>query len=342
MNRRAQIQKGFTIVELLIVIVVIAILAAVTIVAYGGIQSKAKENAAQSAASQVSKKIMAEAVLNADQYPASLATIGVQNSGDVTHQYTVNNSASPPYYCLTTTISGRSYKISSAALTPVAGGCPGHSANGVAAITNLAQDTRATAIAGTGVAGRTGWYGRWFGSGSTGTTTQITGAADGPAGTGITSYLRKQWNTVGTHTLDVGWGHTDNGILSYPTAPGKILTVSSYVRSSVAQGDGSQRRIWFHFYDAAGADVGSSGGVSVALPAGQWTRLVASVAAPANASFVHLRQDLYLQMTVGSTLDATGLMITEGSTPYLFADGASANWVWNGVPNSSTSTGLPL
>lgn len=37
-----QIQKGFTIVELLIVIVVIGILAAITIVAYNGIQNRAK------------------------------------------------------------------------------------------------------------------------------------------------------------------------------------------------------------------------------------------------------------------------------------------------------------
>ena len=37
-------RKGFTIVELLIVIVVIGILAAITIVAYGNIQSKAKFN----------------------------------------------------------------------------------------------------------------------------------------------------------------------------------------------------------------------------------------------------------------------------------------------------------
>ena len=48
--------KGFTIVELLIVIVVIAILAAITIVAYNGVQSRAKTSSAQAAASNAVKK----------------------------------------------------------------------------------------------------------------------------------------------------------------------------------------------------------------------------------------------------------------------------------------------
>ena len=38
-------QRGFTIVELLIVIVVIGVLAAITIVAYNGIQSRARDSA---------------------------------------------------------------------------------------------------------------------------------------------------------------------------------------------------------------------------------------------------------------------------------------------------------
>jgi len=49
-------QSGFTIVELLIVIVVIGILAAITIVAYNGIQARGKNSAAQAAATTVVKK----------------------------------------------------------------------------------------------------------------------------------------------------------------------------------------------------------------------------------------------------------------------------------------------
>ena len=62
-------ERGFTIVELLIVIVVIAILAAITIVAYNGVQQKAKTTQAQTNAVQAQK--VAEA-FNADnsKYPA--------------------------------------------------------------------------------------------------------------------------------------------------------------------------------------------------------------------------------------------------------------------------------
>lgn len=49
--------NGFTIVELLIVIVVIAILAAISVVAYTGVRNRARTSSAQFAASTVAKKV---------------------------------------------------------------------------------------------------------------------------------------------------------------------------------------------------------------------------------------------------------------------------------------------
>lgn len=51
--------SAFTIVELLIVVVVIAILAAVTLVSYNGIQNRANDSAVQSDLHQVGQKILA-------------------------------------------------------------------------------------------------------------------------------------------------------------------------------------------------------------------------------------------------------------------------------------------
>ena len=81
-------QKGFTIVELLIVIVVIAILAAISIVAYTGIQSRAKTSANQSLASQVEKKAQAYYTIES-VYPMNQAAFGsgpdeAQLEGNVT------------------------------------------------------------------------------------------------------------------------------------------------------------------------------------------------------------------------------------------------------------------
>ena len=71
-KRNKQGQSGFTIVELLIVIVVIAILAAITIVAYNGITTRARTTKALSNATNV--KTVAE-TFNADagRYPATQA-----------------------------------------------------------------------------------------------------------------------------------------------------------------------------------------------------------------------------------------------------------------------------
>jgi len=69
-------ERGFTIVELLIVIVVIGILAAITIVSFNGVTAKANTTSAKAAASSVLKK--AEAYNASENTPTGYpATFGV-------------------------------------------------------------------------------------------------------------------------------------------------------------------------------------------------------------------------------------------------------------------------
>ncbi len=75
-------QKGFTLVELLIVIVVIAILAAISIVAYNGIQNRAKASASQSAAETTQKKAEAANAIKS-AYPATTADFEAQSDSSL-------------------------------------------------------------------------------------------------------------------------------------------------------------------------------------------------------------------------------------------------------------------
>lgn len=100
---------AFTIVELLIVIVIISVLAAIMFVAYSGIQQRAVVASIASNSSQAVKKLAMHNVTDSS-YPLSgnLASIGINNTAETTYQYASDGNN----YCLDIKNSNLVYHVS--------------------------------------------------------------------------------------------------------------------------------------------------------------------------------------------------------------------------------------
>lgn len=132
MAQWAKKQTGFTIVELLIVIVVIAILAAITIVAFNGIRQRAEDASVKTNVSQATKQLKLFAVMNTGEYPTSISSCPSPVSGAICYRgsdsqtvaYSVDNGASPRSFCFSTQVaSGGATYYSDESAQVLTGGC---------------------------------------------------------------------------------------------------------------------------------------------------------------------------------------------------------------------------
>ena len=313
-----QKQAGFTIVELLIVVVVIAILAAITIVAYNGIQTRAKQAAAQSSAAQASKKAATYAIQNADLYPSTIEAMGLDPN---TYQYSVDNESSPRTFCITATKSNVSYYTSETISNPTEGACPGHAANGGAVTANLVANPKAALTA-------SSWSQR-ISSGGSGTGSRISGLTP-MGGTNITTGYRLTLTATPSSWWRVSYYPAD-------IVAGEMYTFSGFVRPSVAASTGAVI-IWKN----GTTTVSENSGPLSAHSSGVWSRRSVTATAPSGATTAWLEITSTSVSTVGATLDVTGLYLEKSSQVNTYSDGDSVNWGWSGPKNNSVSTGPPL
>lgn len=305
MHKRGGQQRGFTIVELLIVVVVIAILAAVTIVAYNGIRNRAGSSAMKSTVSQVGKKIQTYAVTNNGTVPsestyASDLALPAATASSVYDYFTDSAQAK---FCFSVT--DPSQNVSFAYSTNgglVDGRC----------VKNLISNPSLESLSGGNVVGLT--------ASSRVTVSSSTLHAQSGARTAL---VVPTYTTTDTFADLANWGIQAN------------TTYAISMRYTLTSATTSQPRFRFNI---GGVDRQSLGTSAVGTHTNSWTF---DVGASATVSFLRIMPG-GLQGDPGIYVD--NLMVTQTPVNYQYGDGDSVNWAWVGAPHASASFGpsLPL
>lgn len=311
--------KGFTIVELLIVIVVIGILAAITIVAFNGVQDRARTSSSQATVSQFARKVSLWQVDNPNQTPTPqvFATIASDTGANTHYQYQPGENGA---FCATITSNEVSYRLTETG-APASGACNGHDANMRAPTTNL--------VLGPSFETDTAYYSVLGGPGGSASGSRInTGGVHGEG------FYRATWAASPTGSGSAYIQNTGTGTAT--VAAGETY----YFRVSARTSWASTLKFTVVWWNSSNQTVSSAPGSDFTQSPNQWNVLSAQLVAPSGA----VRARILVENTgsvrppVGGTLDIDGLMVSPGQGPYAYTDGTSNGWAWSGIPHNSNSS----
>jgi serine/threonine-protein kinase len=298
-------RHGFTIVELLVVIVVIGILAAITLVTYNGIQQKARVASLQSDMSNAASQLEIDNV-QTGTYPASAAVAnsgaGLKASPGTTYQYTYTSASNS--YCITGTNSGVSYFVSTTSQTPQTGVCP-------LAVSTLAGSGANSFADGTGSAARFSY----------------------PSGVAVDS--------AGT----VYVADTQNNRIRKITSAGVVTTLAGSGANGSADGTGSAAQFWSPFgvaVDSSGtvyvADTNSQS-IRKISPAGMVTTLAGGAFGSADGT----GSAAQFKSPAGVAVDSSGTVYVGDSQNHLIRkitpSGVVTTLAGSGASGSTDGTG---
>lgn len=295
--------------ELLIVIIIIGLLAAIVIVSYSNVTRQATDSKMQQYAQDISKKLAIYAAENGGDYPVSLSALNLGIS-DAALQYHSDNNSNPSTYCVSASRLNSSFFVDNQTqVTPAKGVCSGQVSAGQT-VTNLIL--KPSFEDGWGMtAGNPYDY-----SFSVSTDRAFSGSSS--------------FKIVAPST--VADAYVENGnALGTQVPPGKYtFSIWVYISGSGHGVTNANRGIWAYLtpscYSQLYIDQSKQN---------QWQRLSVTCN---NTASSNLWVRLYAP--TDSTVYYDAMMLTAGDQLYDYFDGDSTGFKWNGTPRDSASYGL--
>lgn len=336
-------KRGFTMVELLIVVVVIAMIVALTAVVYTGIQQRARDNAVLSDIDAVESEIARYSVNNSGMYGAELVWYSGLNGGPSSNANIVFTPSpgnvidvvtSDSQYCIRAYNigSGKYPRLSVAAYKESVDGACGTLAASATAVAESPEPVGPVlptitnnVINPSAETNQTG-YGGPNGS----TVLRVTDRSHSGSASLRATMPIGGTTTVGAYVYNPG----------VTTVPNLLAADTTYMAS-----------VWVYVPAATNVDIRISvqgtGRASIIYPPATystsakdtWVRLSAPFMTNSGGSITMYILNTSPTTTAGMQFWTDSFMITETDTLYNFADGNTTDWTWSGTQDNSTSSG---